>query len=192
MSIMDSLKRAYSAQSISRDNYSLETYLQAEGVKGVAKMVIKGIESKFVPSQIKPNGNQGFRTRFILDTGETVGTFSNGAHMFFQFYAQILGYTGNENFLSINITEEGNNNKEGFIELALSLIQLDGNKKTYDFQLIGGNAGGFRDYRPDFSLLALGSADESETAATTEDAAEETADTEAKTAKDKKAKTDPQ
>lgn len=150
MSAIKNLKKAYQSMSITRDDFSLQDYLAANKDKdGNAIMDVVGLECKYVPASGERQSE--YRTRFFLKNGKTVGTFSGGAHRFFQFYQQILGYEGDKPFLHIDI--------DGVIRVVVSRLALDGSKSTYNFDLLeeGSELQGFRDYLPNSqNILQLG------------------------------------
>lgn len=150
MSTIANLKKAFQTRAITQDTYSLQDYVtKFADQEGNARMEVVGLEVKYIPQfdknhqSARPDtqGN-GFRTRFFLKDGSTVGTFSNGAYNFFRFFAELMGYDQESNFLHIDIT--------GVIQVDISKIKLDGNKSTYNFELIeeGSELEGFSDYLP--------------------------------------------
>lgn len=163
LNAIQALKKAHQARAITRDTYSLKDYHTNEGVKGKARMTVVAIESKYVPTQDKRHlpegtegaGNLGFRTRFVLENGETVGTFSNAAHRFAEFFAvDVMGNEPEQNFIRIDV--------QGTIVVEISQQALDGNRTTWDFQLIeeGSDVKGFGNYVPDLTgVLQLQSGD---------------------------------
>jgi hypothetical protein len=154
MSAIQNLIKAHKAKAVTQDTYTLQKYLaKFEGENGAPKekahMVLKGLEAKYIPSFDKnsPSWNgqsqgNGFRTRFILEDGSTVGSFSNGAYQFFVFFAQLMGYEGSETFLHIDIN--------GQVKVEISTVPLDGGRSTYNFELLeeGSELNGFSDYLP--------------------------------------------
>lgn len=158
MSAIGNLKKAFEAQAVTSDDWSLQKFHAKKEVNEVARMNIIGIESKYVPKFDKRNlpegsvmgaGNMGFRTRFFLADGETIGTFSNAAHGFFEFFATAIGYSGQETFAHIDI--------EGNILVDLTVLPLDSKKSTYDFKLIeeGSTYRGLSEYVPNAASFLL-------------------------------------
>lgn len=149
---LSNLKKAHAAQAVTKDSFTLKEWV--DGKNGT--MNLTGIEAKYIP-QYDANSPQakagvsgnGFRVRFILDTGETVGTFSSAAYNFFSFIAGLLGLEGN-NFEHIDI--------HGVIPVNVSKVDLGGGKTTYNF-VIDDKAGeleGFSQYVPTAAnILAL-------------------------------------
>ena len=142
---LSNLKKAHEAQAITKDSYTLQQWVaKNEG----ELMNLTGVEAKYIPQYdaasplAKPgvSGN-GYRVRFILDTGETVGTFSGAAYNFFQFLAQIVG-VDTANYSHIDI--------KGTIPVRVSKVALEAGKSTYNF-VIDDKAGeleGFSQYVP--------------------------------------------
>lgn len=154
MSAIKNLKKAHQAKAITQDTFTLINFLakheETKGErKGIARMELVGIESKYIP-QFDRNSPQwngqaqgnGFRTRFFLKNGDTVGSFSNGSYEFFKFYAELMGYDHTPNFLHIDIN--------GLIQVDVCKVALDGNKSTYNFEIIeeGSELAGFGEYLP--------------------------------------------
>lgn len=144
------LKKAYQAQAITEDTFTLQKYFHKFENDEVAEMMIVGIESKYLPKYDKRDlpdgvegaGSLGYRTRFILQDGSTVGTFSNAARNFFSFFAGIMGHTEEMPFLHIDI--------KGEIKINVSRVELDKGKGTYNFDIVeeGSNLQGLTDYLP--------------------------------------------
>mgnify|MGYP006276217869 CR=1 FL=1 len=137
MNPIQALKKAHAARAISRDSFTLKEYFTNEAIKGKALLAIVAIESKYVQSQDKRNepkgtqgsGNLGFRTRFILETGETVGTFSNAAHRFVQFICEeVVNIDSEQNFVRIDMN--------GKLNIQLTLEQIDDERSTYNFEIV--------------------------------------------------------
>jgi hypothetical protein len=150
MSAIANLKKAFQAQSISKDDFSLEKYFAKFEEKGAARFTLKGIESKYIAKFDKPEtGQLGFRTRFITEQG-SIGTFSNAAHRMFEFYAQIMGHHGDEHFLHIDI--------DGQVVIEVTTIALDQTRSTYNFEIVeeGSDLKGFTDFLPNAqNILSL-------------------------------------
>jgi len=150
---IEALKKAHQAMAITNDDYSLEKYLIKHEEKGIARMAVIGLEAKYVPSIMQKNPNsRGYRTRFLLADGNTVGTFSNGAFLFFEFFAGIMGKDIREMpaFLHIDI--------DGVILVDVTQIALDATRSTYNFELVteGSELRGMSDYLPTMqNLIAL-------------------------------------
>lgn len=177
MSAIKNLIKAHKAQAITRDTHSLQEYLvKFQDKNKIAGMSIVGLETKYIPQfdknspLAKPDAqSNGFRTRFILENGETVGTFSFAAYQFFVFFSKLMGYSGDEQFLHIDIN--------GNIKVELSKVELDGNKSTYNFELLeeGSDLKGFEQYLPtadNILLLEDGSSVDTETGEKVETPAE--------------------
>jgi hypothetical protein len=158
MSAISNLKKAHQAQSITADTYSLQEYhAKFADKEKIARMNVVGIESKYVPKYDKRNapetvdgaGNMGFRTRFILADGETIGNMSNAAHDLFAFFADKMGYTGEERFVHLDIT--------GNVLIDVSVLKLDAKRFTYNFELIeeGSLFEGMADYSPTLGQILL-------------------------------------
>lgn len=145
MSTIANLKKAYTAQAITKDTFTLEKFHAKKEENDVARMIVVGIETKYIPHFHKEGGSQGYRTRFILENGETVGTFSNGAYRFFQFFAGLMGYQDIGNFVHIDI--------DGQVVVDVSIVALDATRSTYNFDLIeeGSELRGMSDYVPNIS-----------------------------------------
>lgn len=149
MSSIANLKKAFQTRSITQDTHSLQDFLVKYAKDGVARMEVVGLEVKYIAQfdatnpHAKPDAQgNGFRTRFFLADGTTVGTFSLGAYNFFRFFAELMGYENQNSFLHIDI--------KGLIQVDLTKIKLDGNKSTYNFDLVeeGSQVEGFSDYLP--------------------------------------------
>jgi len=156
MSAIKNLIKAHKAQAIVSDTYTLQNYLakhcETKGDnKGIARMEVVAVETKYIPSfdrnspMYKPSTNSqgnGHRTRFTLSNGETVGTFSQAGDEFFKFFARLMGYRGDEDFLHIDI--------DGKLQVNVCKIELDGNKSTYEFELLeeGSELNGLTQYLP--------------------------------------------
>ncbi|MCU7522806.1 MAG: hypothetical protein HF312_21600 [Ignavibacteria bacterium] len=155
MSAIKALIKAHKAKSISEDTFTLINFLakfeESKGDrKGIARMELVGLEAKYIPKfdRNSPEWNgqaqgNGFRTRFFLKDGSTVGTFSGAAHDFFKFYAELMGYDRQlPSFLHIDIT--------GVLQVDISKVALDGGKSTYNFEIVeeGSELTGFSEYLP--------------------------------------------
>lgn len=150
MSAINNLIKAHKAKAITKDDYSLKDYqAKFSDKEGIAIIPLIGIETKYIPSfdQSSPQWNgqgqgNGHRTRFIIEGGETIGSFSSASHQLFVFFAELLGYRGDESFLHIDIT--------GKVNVAVSVLKLDKSKSTYQFDVIedGSDLRGFTDYLP--------------------------------------------
>jgi hypothetical protein len=155
MSAIQNLIKAHKAKSIVEDTYTLVNFLakheETKGDrKGVARMELIGVETKYVAKfdRNSPEWNgqaqgNGHRTRFFLKDGSTVGSFSGGANQFFLFYAELMGYDKElPSFLHIDIN--------GVLQVDVSKVELDGNKSTYNFEIIeeGSTLEGFGEYLP--------------------------------------------
>jgi hypothetical protein len=142
MSAIQNLIKAHKAMAITSDTHSLQDYLAAHKDKKTeaAEFTIVGLESKYVPPTAERQSE--YRTRFFLANGETIGTFSNGARRFFQFYQQLMGYESDKPFVHIDI--------QGQIVVSVKKLALDGNRSTYEFEMIekGSEVNGFTDYLP--------------------------------------------
>lgn len=151
---IQNLIKAHKAKAITQDTFSLEKFLaKFEGEngapKGKAHMILKAVEAKYIP-QFDRNSPQwngqsqgnGMRTRFILEDGSSVGSFSNGAYQMFVFFAELMGYKGDESFLHIDI--------KGQVKVELSRVALDATRSTYNFEILeeGSDLQGFSDYLP--------------------------------------------
>ena len=124
------LKKAHAAMSFSTWDSNLIDFIDENKDKTTktAQMTIINMESKFVPQYLKKHeDSEGYRTVFTLADGTTVGTFSNAAFRFFQFFAQLMGHKEVPGYLSIAI--------DGTILVNLSIESLDGGKTTYNFEL---------------------------------------------------------
>ncbi|MNI41499.1 hypothetical protein D3C73_957540 [compost metagenome] len=73
-------------------------------------------------------GNLGFRTRFILADGTSIGTFSNGAHYFFGIIAALFGGNPEDGFSHLEF--------DGTVNVGIKLLQLDAKRSTYEFEII--------------------------------------------------------
>lgn len=156
-SAIKNLIKAHKAKSINKDTYTLLTYLakfaDTKGERtGVARMEVVAIETKYIAQFDKNSplwngtaGGNGHRTRFTLANGETVGSFSQASHELYKFFAELMGHTGEESFLHIDIT--------GVIQVDVAKIPLDGNRTTYEFSVIeeGSDLRGFSEYLPNAS-----------------------------------------
>jgi len=159
MSTIQNLKKAYQSQAVTKDTYTLQKFHAKFENNEVSQMIIKAIETKYVPQYDKrlDGGSQGMRTRFILANGESVGTFSNAAYRFFEFFASLMGYQPDSisHFLHIDI--------DGQIVVNVSEIDLGKNEKgeptyTYNFDIVeeGSELKGLADYLPSMAnVLAL-------------------------------------
>lgn len=160
------LKKAYQAQAITEDTFTLQKFFHKFEKDDVAQMTIVGIESKYLPKYDKRDaaegtegaGSLGYRTRFILQDGSTVGTFSNAARNFFTFFAGIMGYTEELPFLHIDI--------QGQIKVDVTMVELDKGKGTYNFDIVeeGSDLQGLSDYLPSAqNILQLDSGEKVDT-----------------------------
>ncbi len=144
------LKKAHAAQAIVKDTFSVKDYHarfhDLETKK--AKMIIVAIESKYVskfdkrdaPAGTEGAGCLGFRTRFFLADGSTVGAFSNGIHRFIEFFANIAGKDPEAHFLHIDF--------DGSVEVEISIHVLDAKRSTYNMEITGGEFFGMTEYMP--------------------------------------------
>lgn len=154
MSAIANLRKAHQAKAITQDTYSLKDFVikfgEEKGArKGIARMPLVGVETKYIPKfdtnspqwNGQASGN-GHRTRFILEDGSTIGSFSQASHELFKFFAELMGYNGTESFLHIDIT--------GVIQVDVQTISLDSTRTTYEFSVIeeGSTLEGFTEYLP--------------------------------------------
>ncbi len=152
MSKISQLKKAHQAQAITQDTHTLQDFLSTNKAKSgkkkdIATMDVVGLEAKYIPQfdanspMAKPDAQgNGYRTRFILSDGSTIGTFSGGAFRFFQFFADLMGQDiSNQSFSKIEV--------QGNILVDVSKVDLDGSKSTYNFEIVeeGSNLEGFQD-----------------------------------------------
>lgn len=151
MSSIANLKKAFQTRAITQDTFSLQDYVAKFLNKETdnARMEVVGLEVKYIaqfdrnnPAAKPETQGNGYRTRFFLKDGTTVGTFSQGAYNFFRFFAEIMGYEHEGTFLHIDI--------KGQLQVDISKLKLDNNKSTYNFDLVeeGSVLEGFSDYLP--------------------------------------------
>lgn len=153
MSTIQNLIKAHKAQTVVKDDYTLEKYLAKKEENGVAILHMKAIETKYIPKYDNQatGGSLGMRTRFIQTDGTTIGTFSNAAYQFFAFFANLMKHdTSHINYLHIDI--------DGELVVKVSEIALDQTRSTYNFEIVeeGSNLRGFADYLPSVdNIIAL-------------------------------------
>jgi hypothetical protein len=162
MTNIANLKKAFQTRAITQDTFSLQKFVAKHGEANkdgveTARAEIVGLEVKYIAQFDASNphakagvAGNGFRTRFFLKDGSTIGTFSNGAYNFFRFFAEIMGHNTEGNFLHIDI--------DGQIFVDISILPLDGNKSTYNFDLVeeGSELKGLSEYAPSVdNVLAI-------------------------------------
>jgi hypothetical protein len=154
MSAIKNLIKAHKAKAITQDTYTLIKFIakheETKGDrKGVARMELVAIETKYIPQFDKNSpqwngqaGGNGHRTRFTLANGDTVGSFSQASHELYKFFAELMGHTGDESFLHIDIA--------GVIQVDVQSVALDNTRSTYEFSVIeeGSDLQGFSEYLP--------------------------------------------
>jgi len=133
-SAIANLKRAVEAKGVSNDTYTLQKWFskhsEEENGQEVATFTLIGIESKYVPSYDKADegGSLGYRTRFVTKDHGTIGTFSNGAHRFFETIAEMMERNPAERYLSMAF--------EGTVIVKVSEVDLGKGKSTYNFEIV--------------------------------------------------------
>lgn len=120
-------------------------------------MMLKAIEVKYIAQYDASNpqakagvSGNGYRTRFVTEDGESIGTFSGAAYQFFQFIAGIMQLDQSAAYQHIDIN--------GVIPVKVSRIDLGGGKSTYNFDILeeGGELHGFQQYVPTINnIMAL-------------------------------------
>lgn len=161
MNAIQALKKAHQARAITKDTYSMKEFVAKnlnKIVDGRARMPgVVAMECKHVPKYDKRDltegegaGSLGFRTRFILANGETVGCFANAAYHFFSFFARdVMGMQldDREPFTRIDV--------QGQIVVDVWEEQLDSDRTTWNFELEeeGSEVQGFGNYLPDLSKV---------------------------------------
>lgn len=131
---IENIKKLHSAMSIERKDISLKELVAAEADKKskVLVMNVAGFASKYVPKYHNEN-NQGFHTMIYLTDGRKTGAFSNALYELAQFFYKGAGLSEHEKFNKIMF------NEGGFIQIAVTVVELDSKKTTYNFEILDGN-----------------------------------------------------
>lgn len=151
---LSNLRKAHQAQSINKDSYTLQKWVETHANE---PMMITAIEVKYIAQYDAENANakagvsgNGYRTRFVTQDGESIGTFSGAAYQFFQFIAGIMQLDQSAAYQHIDVN--------GVIPVMVTKVALDGGKSTYNFEILedGGELNGFEQYVPTINnIMAL-------------------------------------
>lgn len=147
---MDKLKKRYETLAITNDDFNMPTFIaqNLDKKKGYALMKLIGIETKYVRSKkLVSQGGEAFRTRFLLADGTSVGTFSGGADRFFRTLAAVCGIHSYGEFAHLDFKPESGEGA-GYIDVAVSVVELSSTESTYNFELLDGNIGGMDEFVP--------------------------------------------
>jgi hypothetical protein len=151
MSTIANLKKAYQSKAITKDTHSLQEFLVKfqDSKTKIARMEVVELETRYIeqydsnsPRAKQGVSGNGYRTRFILKDGTTIGTFSQAGYQFFKFFSELMQYDHVGNFLHINI--------DGVLQVDVTKEDLDGNKTTYNFDIVeeGSILNGLTEYLP--------------------------------------------